>query len=169
MHSLVIVITIVQSFFFFSVFCFNLPHRARPNLPDRARPNLPDLARPNLPHRARPNQPDRASFSGFYGQRSVAAAWATHSPWSIPYSFFFSGSLVFWLMPGSQFCLIWKHLYHYGKPFIHRYDKNQKNVNYLFYFPYNRETFSINYRLIFAGNPTYTIPERLGLHPQLDV
>ena len=44
---------------FFSVFCFNLPHRARPNLPDRA------------------------SFSAFYGQRLVTAAWATRSPWSI--------------------------------------------------------------------------------------
>ena len=60
---------------FFSVFCFNLP--------DRATPNLPDRARPNLPHRARPNLPDRARFSAFYGQRSVTAAWATRSPWSI--------------------------------------------------------------------------------------
>ena len=27
--------------------------------------------------------PDRASFSAFYGQCSVTAAWATRSPWSI--------------------------------------------------------------------------------------
>ena len=65
---------------FFSVFCFNLPHRARPN----------------LPHRARPNLPDRARFSAFYGQRSVTAAWATCSPWSIA-QYLHKACPIYWL------------------------------------------------------------------------
>ena len=37
-------------------------------------------------------------FSAFYGQRSVTAAWATRSPWSIFGNFYyFTKKLIFWL------------------------------------------------------------------------
>ena len=51
-------------------------------------------------------------FSAFYGQRSVMAAWATRSPWSI--SFLFFSVFCFWPTSGKLPCAKWFLPQHFG-------------------------------------------------------